>query len=136
MVDTAEADVVSPAVAAEDPDGLLAEVILLGQDVCAKCAGVAVAVLFALGLEFGSVLGKLRDLCQLVDGRNVLFQSRDIRLGGGSVGFEIVDGVEVLLRSGLEVGVRPLDGDERLGLLNQAVTDCLLYTSPSPRDLH
>ena len=81
---------------------------------------------FALGLELGSVLGKLRDLCQLVDGRNVLFQSRDIRLGGGSVGFEIVDGVEVLLRSGLEVGVRPLDGDQSLGLLNQAVADGLL----------
>ena len=31
MVHTAEADVVCPAVAAEDPDGLLGEVILLGR---------------------------------------------------------------------------------------------------------
>src|SRR5699024_5269006 len=32
MVETAEADVVCPAVAAEDPDRLLREVILLGED--------------------------------------------------------------------------------------------------------
>ena len=72
------------------------------------------------------MLGKLRNLCQFVNSCNVLFQSRDIRLGCSGVGFEIVDGVEVLLRSGLEVGVRPLDGDQSLGLLNQAVADGLL----------
>ena len=111
MVDAAEADVVSPAVAAEDPDRLLAEVILLGQDVRAKCAGVAVAVLFALGLELGSVSRELLVGSQLVDGRDVLFQSSDVGLGGFGVGLEIVDSVEVLLGSSLQVGVGPLDSD-------------------------
>ncbi len=126
MVDAAEADVVSPAVAAEDPDGLLGQVGLLREDLSAQLAGVAVAVLFALGLQFGSMRGELRHLGQLVHGADVLFEGRDVGLGGLGVGVEIVDGVEVLLRGGLEVGVRPLDGDERLGLLNQAVTDGLL----------
>ena len=126
MVDAAEADVVSPAVAAEDPDGLLGQVGLLREDLSAQLAGVAVAVLLALGLQFGSMLGELRHLGQLVHSADVLFEGRDVGLGSLGVGVEIVDGVEVLLRGGLEVGVRPLDGDERLGLLNQAVTDGLL----------
>ena len=43
MVKTAEADVVSPAVAAEDPDGLLDEVLFLAQDFTAEDASLTVA---------------------------------------------------------------------------------------------
>ena len=43
MVHAAEADIVCPAVAAEDPDGLLGEVILLGKDFSAQLAGIAIA---------------------------------------------------------------------------------------------
>ena len=41
MVHAAEADIVSPAVAAEDPDGLLVQVFLLGQDVLDILAALA-----------------------------------------------------------------------------------------------
>ena len=46
MVNAAEADVVCPAVAAEDPDGLLGQVFLLGQDVS---NGVAADLGFQVG---------------------------------------------------------------------------------------
>ena len=46
MVNAAEADVVCPAVAAEDPNGLLGEVILLGEDFL---DGVAANVSFEVG---------------------------------------------------------------------------------------
>ena len=38
MVNTAEADVISPTVAAEDPNRLLREVFLMSQNVLAECA--------------------------------------------------------------------------------------------------
>ncbi len=44
MVDAAEADVVCPTVAAEDPDGLLVEVILLCEDLLGSVAACAVCL--------------------------------------------------------------------------------------------
>ena len=41
MVNAAEADVEGPAVAAEDPDALLVQVILLREDLRAELAGAA-----------------------------------------------------------------------------------------------
>lgn len=49
MVRATEADVVGPAVAAEDPEGLLGEVSLVGED---RLGGVAAAL-----LELGNVGG-------------------------------------------------------------------------------
>ena len=55
MVHAAEADIVGPAVAAEDPDGLLAEVILLAQDLRGQLAGVTVAAVADALFEGGNV---------------------------------------------------------------------------------
>ena len=38
MVNTAEADIISPTVAAEDPNGLLGEVFLMIKNILAECA--------------------------------------------------------------------------------------------------
>ena len=46
MVKTAKADVVCPAVAAEDPNGLLGQVFLLGEDIL---NGIAANVGFQVG---------------------------------------------------------------------------------------
>ena len=43
VVQTAETDIIGPAVAAEDPDGLLGQVLLLLQNFSRKRAGLAVA---------------------------------------------------------------------------------------------
>ena len=68
VVQAAVADVVGPAVAAEDPHGLLGEVFLLAQDLSRQRAGGAVAELRALGLQLGGVRRELRDAGQLVNG--------------------------------------------------------------------
>ena len=47
MVHAAEADIIGPAVAAEDPHGLLVQVILVGKDLLDQIAAVA-------GLELGN----------------------------------------------------------------------------------
>ena len=52
MVQTAEADVVSPAVAAEDPHGLLRQELLVRQDFGNQLAGIALAQRLTLGLQF------------------------------------------------------------------------------------
>src|SRR5699024_10370940 len=67
MVQAAEADVVGPAVAAEDPDALLGEVVLLGQDLLAVLA-------VGIGLQLSDQL-----------------------LGGGGVGLAVVVGGKLLL---------------------------------------
>mgnify|MGYP007000003817 FL=1 len=56
MIQTTEADVVGPTVAAEDPEGLLGEVSLVGED----CLGSLAAALLELGnVGSGSGLGGL-----------------------------------------------------------------------------
>jgi len=71
MVNTAEADVVCPAVATEDPNGLLAEVFLLREDL---------------------LNGVAADLC---------FQISDQCLGSSLVGLAIVEGVQPSLAGSL-----------------------------------
>ena len=51
MIQAAEADVIGPAVAAEDPNGFLGKVLLLVENFFGQRAGFAVAELLALGLE-------------------------------------------------------------------------------------
>ena len=103
MIQTAEADVVSPAVAAEDPDGLLGEVLLVSQDLATQLAGVALAA-----------------------GNHSGLQGSDVLLGGVGVGLAIVHSVEPGLRSGLEVGVSPGHGQQGVGLVHQTVADGFL----------
>ena len=75
VVETAEADIVSPAVATEDPDGLLSEVILFSED-------------------FGS---------DSAAGSSSLFKLSDESLGCGRVSLAVVLGVKVCLSSSLEL---------------------------------
>ena len=56
VVQATEADVVGPAVAAEDPEGLLGEVSLVGED---RLGGVAAALLKLGNVGSGSGLGSL-----------------------------------------------------------------------------
>ncbi|CAN4006266.1 Phage tail protein, partial [Dysosmobacter welbionis] len=51
VVQTAEADVVGPAVAAEDPHGLLGQELLVRQNLSSQLAGVALAQRLALCLQ-------------------------------------------------------------------------------------
>ena len=72
MVHAAEADIVSPAVAAEDPDGLLVQIFLLGQDV----------------FDSSGSTGRLLKFCDQGFRRSL-------------VGNAVVHGVEVVLADGL-----------------------------------
>ena len=56
MVQATEADVIGPAVAAEDPEGLLGEVSLVGED---RLGSVAAALLELGNVGSGSGLGGL-----------------------------------------------------------------------------
>ena len=103
VVQAAEADVVGPAVAAEDPDGLLGEVLLVSQDLAAQLAGVALA-----------------------SGDNGVLQGGDELLGGLAVGLAVVHGVQPVLGGGLQIGVGPLHGQQGVGLVHQAVADGFL----------
>ena len=99
MVEAAVADVVGPAVAAHNPDGLLVEVGLVVQDGLGQLAGVALAVGLA-GL--GELLAEGLDLrvvarAELVDGAEVLLEGEDVVVSGGGVGFAVIVGVEPLL---------------------------------------
>ena len=96
------------------------------EDLARQRASSAVAVLFALCLQLVGVRLELIHSGELIHGSDVLLQSRNISLGGSRVGVQLVDGVEVLLRRRLQVSVDPLDGDELLGLGDQAVAQRLL----------
>src|SRR5699024_206570 len=73
VVQSAVADVVSPAVAAEDPHGLLVEVLLLGKDLLAV---VALRILLQLGNQGSG--SSLVGLAVVIGGK--------ISLDGGSLG--------------------------------------------------
>ena len=103
VVQTAEADVVSPAVAAEDPDGLLGQELLALQDLAGQLAGIAGAAV-----------------------HNTIFQSGNVSLGSLAVGHAIIQSVQPGLSGSLQLGNGVLHSDELLGLLDQAVTDGLL----------
>ena len=98
VIQTAEADVVCPAVAAEDPDGLL-----------------------------GNVLLALQDLCRLLAaGSSSLLQLSDQGLCGLVVGLGVVLGCDELLVSSLQLS-RSLVGTSNLcDLLDQVLADGLL----------
>ena len=59
VVHAAEADVVGPAVAAEDPHGLLGQVFFSSRMAFGQLAGVAVAVLLPLAFSSAAVVGEL-----------------------------------------------------------------------------
>ena len=117
MVKSAEADIICPAVAAEDPDGLLREVILFRKDFRSERAGLAVAVLagrlqllhvrkdlgafvaefclcFVGGEERNAFLG-----CE-----DTVLQRRDQLLCRVRVGFAVVIGVEPFLTRRFDLG--------------------------------
>ena len=140
MVQSAVTDVIGPAVAAEDPHGLLVQVLLLGQDLLDELAGVAVAELGAgvlellgVGLHLGQLVaegvlggGAVDEPGHLVDGAQAVVQRGDIGLCGLLVGLAVVHGVQPLLGGLLEGSVGPVDGDEGAGLVGQGVADGLL----------
>ena len=107
VVQSAVADVVGPAVAAEDPHGLLAQIVLLRQDLRGDGAAV---------------------------GRGVL-QHGDQRLDGLGVGLAVVLGVQILLDNSLILGrtlsvlhhgLQPLDEGVADGLLTQVQAQAVL----------
>ena len=98
VIQTAEADVVCPAVAAEDPDGLLGDVLLALQDLCRLLAA----------------------------GSSSLLQLSDQGLCGLVVGLGVVLGCDELLVSSLQLS-RSLVGTSNLcDLLDQVLADGLL----------
>ena len=103
MIHAAKADVVCPAVAAEDPDGLLGQIFLILKDLCRQLAGVAGAA-----------------------GLQALLQSCDVSLGCFLVGLAVFHGVEPLLCGFLQRSVGPVDGDQLAGLVRQRFADDLL----------
>ena len=103
MVNAAEADIEGPAVAAEDPAGLLVQVILLLKYLGSESAGLAGAPLGACclrglrALKHLSVVGAGgEELDGLVDGVGVLFKRLDKLLGGLLVGVAVIVGFEPL----------------------------------------
>ena len=139
VVQTAVADVVGPAVAAEDPHGFLHQVLLQAEDLSGQGAGGAVAVLLARGLEGLGVGNDLALLVaenllagiaggkglQLVGGHQALTQLGDVLLGGLGVGNAVVHSVQPLL-SGLAQGGVHVAGEKLAGLLGQPLADDLL----------
>ena len=140
MVNTAVADVVGPAVAAEDPHGLLVEVILLGQDLAGELAGLAGA-----GGAAGSLLGLGRSQSRrlivavdllahigaeegdaVIDTGDALFHCLDEGSGGSLVLVAVVIGLEPCIGSILEFLAAAGSRDHGLNLGLQVVTDLLL----------
>ena len=85
-----------------------------------------------------------RTMLQIGDGMTLSFSEGDIdvRSGSGELrGVEISDGGEVALTADyLNIDAEGMMGDDdwyinSLLMKNALVPDCLLYTSPSPRDL-
>ncbi len=112
MIESAVADVVGPAVAAEDPDGLLDEQILILQHFASERAGFAGANL-AVGQPLGFPLGAGQvDVDAVLAGGD--------QLGGGLLAaLGVVHVVEPFLARFLDVGGGVLDGDELLNVLLQ-----------------
>ena len=132
VIQAAVADVVGPAVAAEDPHGLLGQVLLLAQQVSGDGAGRAVAEQSALGLQLGSVLSELRHSGQLLYGADAVLQSLDVGTGSLGIGLAVLHGVQPCLSGGLQLGTGPLHGDQLAGLLGQILTDLVLADDTYP----
>ena len=126
VIQSAVADVVGPAIATEDPHGLLGQILLLAQQVSRNGAGLAIAEQGALCLQLGSVLGELRIGGQLLHGADALLQSLDKGLGGLSIGGAIVHGVQPSLSGSLQLGTGPLNVHQAAGLGGQILTDLVL----------
>ncbi|CAN3996973.1 hypothetical protein PBMFNG_PBMFNG_02060, partial [Dysosmobacter welbionis] len=106
VVQTAEADVVGPAVAAEDPHGLLGQELLVRQNLSSQLAGVTLAQRLALCLQ---LLAEGMDLRlgigqQLVHSADAALQGGDVCLGGLAVGGAVLHGVQPLLAGLLQSG--------------------------------
>ena len=97
MVHAAEADIISPAVAAEDPNGFLGKVFFVVEDIFA-CIAVAVE----------------------------RFESGNKRFGRRAVLVAVVDGVKVSAASSFDVFGCFLGSRNVFDFCNQAVADCVL----------
>ena len=140
VVYAAEADVVCPAVAAEDPAGLLVQIILLGQDVCCQAASLTVTVILtgslqllhmsqiAFGVGTQSLLAfvSAQECDGFIDAHDAGFQSGDIILGGSLVCVAVIEGVQPLLCCFLQFGTSVRNFQQSAGGVFQSVTDGLL----------
>ena len=106
MVQSAVADVVGPAVAAEDPDGLLGQQVGVSDNSLGQLARVAVAIL--------ALVGSAGQIDAVLAGRQ--------QLGAGFLGtFSIVHLLQPLSARSLDVGGRPLNSYQSLNGLRQLV---------------
>ena len=103
MIQAAEADIVSPAVAAQDPHGLLGQVILILQDLRSQSASLALAAL-----------------------DHTSFQSSDVILSGLIVGSAVSHGIQPLLASFLDLSGGILHSNQLLSELSQTAADSVL----------
>jgi len=140
MVNAAEADIIGPAVAAEDPAALLVEVVLLREYLGCQRACRAIAVYCARGLcllhvlehAFGLVAEHLLGLIRaeegdaVVNGQDILFKLLDKGLGGFLVCFIVAVGVQPALCGLLELCAAAGQSDELLDLGLEVVADLLL----------
>ncbi|MPM12584.1 hypothetical protein SDC9_58937 [bioreactor metagenome] len=140
VVQAAEADVIGPAVAAENPGGFLGEILALGQNLGGQRAGLAVAALGARGLKLLHVGQKLRLIASqlflargafgkghaLVRGQDAAFQRGNILLRRFGAGGAVAHRVQPALGCGLQGGQGVFHGNEGLGLFLQAVADGVL----------
>ncbi len=140
MVQTAEADVIGPAVTAEDPGGFLGEILALGQNFGGQRAGFAVALGLARSLQPLHVLQHFNLLRtelllgnraahkfnSLINTQNTALQSGDILLGRLGTGGAVVHGIEPRLCCFFHKGLGVFHGDEGLCLFLQAVANGVL----------
>ena len=109
MIQAAEADIIGPAVSAEDPHGFLRQEVLVGQ----------------------GLLCKLADLAVISGG---LFQLSDQSVGSNPVSAGIVKGINILSASLLHGLVVGLCGD-LVDIFSQSAADSLLTQSHTETEL-
>ena len=141
MVQAAEADVIGPAVAAEDPHGFLGKVLLLVENLFGQRAGFAVAELLALCLEvlhvrqqLGALLSAkyrlavitLQEGKALLHCQQALFQRRHVLFRSRAVGLAVVHSVQPFLCGGLQLGACIGHGNQPAGFFRQVVAQRLL----------
>ena len=122
MVQTAETDIIGPAVAAEDPDGRA------GLAVAGGLAGSLQALHMlqhgrGVVAELRLALGALQERDAFLYGQHAVLQRGNILIGGGRIQLAVLHSVQPFLRSGLQVGQRVLNSNQRTGLVGQALAD-------------
>ena len=76
--------------------------------------------------ELRLALGALQERDAFLYGQHAVLQRGNILIGGGRVQLAVLHSVQPFLRSGLQVGQRVLNSDQRTGLVGQALADGLL----------